>query len=123
MDAQGWISIALLASFQRVKARTLDPQLVRDVLTLSSLVEVREDWVRMHRWRNYVLPDAPPSLLDADGTLPYPPAPPGQLIADSGVVFYPEAEAGVGVGVGVAVLRQARPPPRRRSGRAGRGRR
>lgn len=99
MDAQGWIPISLLASFRRVQSLTFDVQLVRDVLTLSSLVEVRGDWVRMHRWRNYVLPDAPPSPLDADGALPYAaPAGTGEPhfagAADS-AVFYHEAEAAV----------------------------
>ena len=70
MDARGWISISLLASFNRVKTLTYDLHLVRDVLTLSSLVEVKSDWVRTHRWKNYVLPDAPPSPLDVEGALP-----------------------------------------------------
>lgn len=93
MDAQGWIPIGLLVSFNRVKALTFDAQLVRDVLTLSSLVEVHSEWVRTHRWRNYVLPDAPPSPLDPDGALPYTPAPQAQPIADGGGAFYAEAEA------------------------------
>ncbi|KAH9921379.1 hypothetical protein B0H21DRAFT_199855 [Amylocystis lapponica] len=64
MDAQGWISISLIASFNRVKHLTMDLQLVKDVLTLSSLVEVREDWVRMRQWEQFVLPYAPKSALE-----------------------------------------------------------
>lgn len=41
----------------------MDMQLVTDVLTLSSMVQVRDDWVRMGGWENFVLPDAPPSRL------------------------------------------------------------
>ena len=74
MDAGGWIPIPLLASFNRVKTLTYDVQLVRDVLTLSALVEVRADWVRMHRWQQWVLPDAPPSPLD-DAPPLHPPVP------------------------------------------------
>ena len=60
----------LLGSFPRVKTLTLDLQLVKDVLTLSSLVEVRGDWVRPHKWSRFALPDAAPSVVDADGTSP-----------------------------------------------------
>lgn len=66
MDSRGWIAISLLGSFNRVKSLTYDLQLVKDVLILSSLVEVQGDWVRMHRWERYVLPDAPPSPLETD---------------------------------------------------------
>lgn len=64
MDSRGWISIPLIASFNRIKSLTYDLQLVKDVLTLSSIVEVRGDWVRIHRWTQYVLPDAPPSHIE-----------------------------------------------------------
>lgn len=58
----------LFASFPRVKTLTYDLQLVKDVLTLSSLVEVRGDWVRLYRWAQYVLPDAAPSVVDSSGS-------------------------------------------------------
>ncbi|KDR68447.1 hypothetical protein GALMADRAFT_146404 [Galerina marginata CBS 339.88] len=70
MDARGWIPIALLASFNRVKQLTPDAQLVRDVLTLSSLVQVRGSMVRMGGWDRFVLPDAAPSSVE-DTPLPY----------------------------------------------------
>lgn len=57
MGSQGWIEIPLLATFNRVKALTTDVQLVRDVLSLSSQVEVSGDWVRMRDWEQFVLPD------------------------------------------------------------------
>lgn len=49
----------------------MDVRLVKDVLDLSSIVEVKDDWVRMggNQWEQFVLPDAPPStveLLDAE---------------------------------------------------------
>ena len=59
MDAQGWISISLVASFPRVKNLTHDMNLVREVLYLSSSVEVKGEWVRMARdWEKFVLRDA-----------------------------------------------------------------
>ncbi|KAF9003424.1 hypothetical protein BDQ17DRAFT_1356199 [Cyathus striatus] len=64
MDSRGWIPIPLIASFNRIKRLTADVQLVRDVLTLSSIVQVREDNVRMGGWERYVLPDAPKSAVD-----------------------------------------------------------
>ena len=45
MDVRGWIPIALLASFKRVRILTLQEQLVYEVLTLSQVLEVRSDWI------------------------------------------------------------------------------
>jgi hypothetical protein len=58
MDPQGWISIPLLASFNRVRHLTTDIQLVHEVITLSSTLEVNGDWVRMGRqmWKQFLLP-------------------------------------------------------------------
>lgn len=64
MDSRGWIAISLIASFNRVKQLTMDSQLVRDVLTLSSLVQVRGSMVRMGGWESFVLPDAKPSIVE-----------------------------------------------------------
>lgn len=70
MDSRGWIPVSLLASFNRVRHLTLDPQQVRDVLALSSIVELRDDCVRMGggEWRRFVLPDAPASTIEVEGT-------------------------------------------------------
>jgi la-related protein 1 len=66
MDSQGWIPISLLASFNRVRQLTLDPQLVRDVLAISQIVEMRDDCVRMGggEWTQFVLADAPVSTVE-----------------------------------------------------------
>ncbi|KAK2465616.1 hypothetical protein APHAL10511_002508 [Amanita phalloides] len=64
MDAKGWIPIITLASFNRVKNLTHDYQCVKDVLTLSSLLTVKHDWVRMHGWERFVLPNAAPSKVE-----------------------------------------------------------
>jgi len=68
MDSRGWIPVSLLASFNRVRHLTLDPQLVRDVLALSSIVELCDDCVRMGggEWRRFVLPDAPTSTVEGE---------------------------------------------------------
>lgn len=63
MDSQGWIPISLIASFNRVKRLMMDVQLVRDVLVLSEQVQVRDNWVRMNAWEQFVLPDAPRSTV------------------------------------------------------------
>lgn len=42
----------------------MDAQLVREVLVISSLVQVRDDWVRMGGWEQFVLPDAPRSTVE-----------------------------------------------------------
>ncbi|KAG2143500.1 uncharacterized protein EDB93DRAFT_576344 [Suillus bovinus] len=65
MDDQGWIPISLIASFNRVKKLTTEVDLVRDVLNLSSLTEVKGEYVRMakEQWKQFVLPDAPRSIV------------------------------------------------------------
>ncbi|KAF8709753.1 hypothetical protein AX14_013481 [Amanita brunnescens Koide BX004] len=67
MDSKGWIPISTLASFNRVKALTHDYQCVKDVLAISTVLAVREDWVRMHGWESFVLPNAPQSRIEQDG--------------------------------------------------------
>ena len=42
----------------------MDIHLVRDVLSLSTMVEVKDDWVRMNGWQQFVLPDATTSDVD-----------------------------------------------------------
>lgn len=66
MDSRGWIPISLLASFNRVRQLTLEPQLVREVLALSQIVEIRDDCVRMGggEWAQFVLADAPVSTVE-----------------------------------------------------------
>jgi len=68
MDSRGWIPVSLLASFNRVRQFTLDPQVVRDVLALSSIVELCDDCVRMGggEWGRFVLPDAPTSTVEVE---------------------------------------------------------
>jgi len=65
MDDQGWIPISLIASFNRVKQLTTEVQVVRDVLNLSSLTEVKGDYVRMasEQWKQFVLPTALRSIV------------------------------------------------------------
>ena len=64
MDRRGWIPISIIASFKRVRQLTVEHELVKDVLSLSSLVEVRGDWVRVQRWEQWILPTAPPSVVE-----------------------------------------------------------
>lgn len=47
----------------------MDVRLVKDVLILSSVVEVKGDWVRMggNQWERFVLPDAPASNVESLG--------------------------------------------------------
>ncbi|WVF69843.1 hypothetical protein IAT40_004624 [Kwoniella sp. CBS 6097] len=72
MDSEGWIDISMIASFNRLKSLTPDVSIIRECMALSSLLEVREDQVRLagldaNRW---VLPDAKPSKFGPDPTSP-----------------------------------------------------
>lgn len=66
MDSRGWIPISLIASFNRVRQLTQDPELVREVLGISSLLEIRDDHVRLsnQQWENFVLPSATTSTVE-----------------------------------------------------------
>lgn len=88
MDSRGWIPIQLLASFNRVRSTTQNYYLVREVLTLSTIVEVRGDYVRMGggQWERYVLPDAPVSEVES----PYEYGAPVHGHAGAGVEVAPE---------------------------------
>lgn len=68
MDSRGWIPIQTLASFKRVWNTTQDYGLVKEVLLLSSIVEVRGEHVRMseNAWKMFVLPGSKPSEVDAE---------------------------------------------------------
>lgn len=68
MDDRGWIHIPVIAAFNRVTQLTHDLQRVKEVMRLSSLVEVHEDWVRTRDWRPFVLPNAQESVV---GLTPY----------------------------------------------------
>ncbi|KAL5521511.1 hypothetical protein ACEPAF_2259 [Sanghuangporus sanghuang] len=70
MDSKGWIPISLIASFNRVRQLTQDAQFVKEVLGISSLVEVRGNHVRLanQQWANYVLPGAIESTVECEET-------------------------------------------------------
>ncbi|KZV99550.1 hypothetical protein EXIGLDRAFT_220095 [Exidia glandulosa HHB12029] len=68
MDSRGWIPIPLVASFNRVRALSTSGALVREVMGLSALLEVKGDRVRLRDglWMPYVTPDALPSTVISD---------------------------------------------------------
>jgi la-related protein 1 len=86
MDSRGWIPISLIASFNRVRRLTTEINLVREVLFLSSMVQVREDWVRMGGWERFVLPDAAESIVPEDHKM-MPMEMPVGAAADGGYLF------------------------------------
>ncbi|KAL0016934.1 hypothetical protein SO802_004003 [Lithocarpus litseifolius] len=55
MDDQGWVPIALIASFPRVRSLTTNVQLILDSLRSSTIVEVQDDKVRRHNeWKKWI---------------------------------------------------------------------
>ncbi|KAJ7207045.1 hypothetical protein GGX14DRAFT_366692 [Mycena pura] len=67
MDSKGWVRIDVLASFKRVQSKTMDVNLVRDVLQLSDYAEIRGDWVRStDGWEKFVLPTAKLSVVETE---------------------------------------------------------
>uniref|UniRef100_A0A7N2R2U0 HTH La-type RNA-binding domain-containing protein n=2 Tax=Quercus lobata TaxID=97700 RepID=A0A7N2R2U0_QUELO len=54
MDDQGWVPIALIASFPRVRSMTTNVQLILDSLSSSTIVEVQDDKVRRrNEWNKW----------------------------------------------------------------------
>jgi hypothetical protein len=58
MDEEGWVDIQLIASFRRLSSLTQDIYLIRSMMELSFMCEVREMKVRTRDWRQWVLPGA-----------------------------------------------------------------
>lgn len=85
MDAEGWIEIAMIASFNRIKTLTADVAIVREVMGLSGLLELEADKVRLGggEWRRWVLPDAKP--INALGTLSASPKKSGETEVTHGI--------------------------------------
>ncbi|PWN47356.1 hypothetical protein IE53DRAFT_371523 [Violaceomyces palustris] len=60
MDSQGWVDIAVVASFKRVQSMTRDLNVVRDTLLYSSVLDVDVENMRVRKrygWDAYVLPE------------------------------------------------------------------
>ena len=70
MDTEGWIDISMIASFNRLKSLTPDIAMVKEVMHLSAILEVREDQVRLAggESKRWVLPDAKSSIFPAGQT-------------------------------------------------------
>lgn len=68
MDSEGWIDISMIASFNRLKSLTPDVAMVKEVMELSSLLEVRDEKVRLSAadFRRWILPDAKASIFPPD---------------------------------------------------------
>ena len=58
MDAEGWIDIALIAAFKRLKMLTRDVDLIKEMMNVSYMCEVRENKVRTRDWQRWILPGA-----------------------------------------------------------------
>lgn len=62
MDTEGWVDIAMLASFNRVKSLSTDVELIGGALTRSTVLETRPGQVRRRGdWFKWVMPNAKPS--------------------------------------------------------------
>ena len=68
MDSEGWIDIPMISSFNRIRNLTTDVALVKEVMQLSTLLEVREDKVRLAfgESKRWVLPEAAQSTVPPD---------------------------------------------------------
>lgn len=63
MDAQGWVSISIIADFKRVKRMSTDIQFILDALQSSTAVEVQGDKVRRRdEWSKWIPSSVEPKL-------------------------------------------------------------
>ncbi|GAO51088.1 hypothetical protein G7K_5200-t1 [Saitoella complicata NRRL Y-17804] len=61
MDGEGWVAVAFLANFNRVKQLTLDEKVVREACRGSQIVEVSQDGEKARKregWEMWVVPEA-----------------------------------------------------------------
>jgi len=58
MDEEGWVDIALIATFKRLNSLTQDINLIRSMMETSFICEVREMKVRNKEWKSWILPGA-----------------------------------------------------------------
>lgn len=73
MDTAGWIDIAMIASFNRIKSLTPEVPLVKEMMEVSSLLEVQGDVVRLKGdLQKWILPTAKTSTIPYSEPLPLP---------------------------------------------------
>ena len=58
MDEEGWIDVPLIGSFNRLKQLTTDVNLVREMMNISYICDVREMKVRTRDWHQWIMPGA-----------------------------------------------------------------
>ncbi|QRV82229.1 La domain-containing protein [Ceratobasidium sp. AG-Ba] len=72
MDSQGWIPVATVASFNRLRRLTPDVHVVREMMSISSIIELSPDGekARMTQgaWAQFVLPDAQDASSASEAT-------------------------------------------------------
>ncbi|KAK4055448.1 hypothetical protein OIO90_003286 [Microbotryomycetes sp. JL221] len=67
MDAEGWIDISVIASFNRIRNLTTDAAVVRETMALTPLLEVVDEFVRLRQhWPEWVILGAQPSRVSED---------------------------------------------------------
>ncbi|KAK4048088.1 hypothetical protein OIV83_004958 [Microbotryomycetes sp. JL201] len=67
MDAEGWIEIAIIAAFNRIRNLTTDVAVVHETMMLTPLLEVVDGFVRLRQhWPEWVLPSAAPSRVSEE---------------------------------------------------------
>lgn len=60
MDSQGWVDVEMIASFNRLRRLTSDVNLVRELMHISSMIEVSPDGQKCrmanNAWQMFVAP-------------------------------------------------------------------
>lgn len=72
MDEEGWIDIPLIASFNRLKQLTVDVNVVREMMNISYMCEVREMKTRTREWQQWIIPGAKKSVWENQQVQPMP---------------------------------------------------
>lgn len=98
MDSEGWISIAMIASFNRIKSLTPEVSMVKEMMELSSILEVHEDHVRLRGSgvKKWILPTAKPSTFPpiSDESTPSLATPSSESMALDGTSVATASQAG-----------------------------
>ena len=68
MDSEGWLEVALIGSFNRIKNLSQDPALGLATMLYTPLLELSRTHTHVrlaHGWPHWVLPNAVPSVVQA----------------------------------------------------------
>lgn len=70
MDPEGWLDIPLIVGFPRLQSMQAVESDMRELMALSSLLEMDGNRVRPHQWRRYIIPNTSTNVVEGETVSP-----------------------------------------------------